>query len=138
MPVTDRAITAAAAAVGFDTLERLVRLDAHGHPILSVCVDLGPTRFPAPDTRGTELGAVLDGARRQGGEMDADRVHGWLNATSAIGRGARGLAIFSAPAEILEIVALPIPVEPLAVVDTVPWLEPRAAIMSPAVGASRS
>jgi len=132
MPVTDRAITAAADAVRPDTLERLGRLDTHEHPILSVYIDLDPTRFPTPDTRGTERGALLDGARRQGGEKDADRVQAWLNANPAIGRGARGLAIFSsAAAEILEIVPLPTPVEPLAVVDTVPWLEPLAAIMSP-------
>ncbi|MGZ4305217.1 MAG: baeRF10 domain-containing protein [Solirubrobacteraceae bacterium] len=132
MPVTDQAITAAADAVGLDTLERLARLDAHGHPILSVYVDLDPTRFPTPDTRGTELGALLDDARRQGGEKDADRVQTWLNANPAIGRGARGLALFSsAPTEIFEIVPLPTPVEPLTVLDTVPWLEPLAAMISP-------
>jgi peptide chain release factor subunit 1 len=131
MPAADRAITAAG-PVGLDTLARLARVDARGHPILSVYLDLDPARFPTPDTLGSELGALLDDARRQGAEKDADRVRAWLTANPAIGRGARGLALFScAPAEIFEIVLLPAPVEPLAVVDTVPWLEPLAAMISP-------
>jgi peptide chain release factor subunit 1 len=107
-------------------------MDAHGHPILSVYLDLDPTRFPTPDTRDAELGALVDAARRQAGEQDADRVTSWLSANPAIGRTARGLAIFSsAPSGILVVVPLPTPVEPLAVVDTVPWLEPLAAVISP-------
>jgi len=128
MPETDQVM----AAASVDTLERLARLDAHGHPILSVYIDLDPTRFPTPDTRATELGALLDHARREAGAKDADRVQAWLNANPTISRGARGVAIFSsAPSDIFEIVHLPVPVEPLAVVDTVPWLEPLAAMISP-------
>jgi peptide chain release factor subunit 1 len=95
-------------------------------------VDLDPTRFPTPDAREAELGSLLDQARREGGEADAERVMAWLAANSAVRRGARALAIFSSVrANIFEAVRLPNPVEPLAVVDTVPWLEPAAAMVSP-------
>jgi hypothetical protein len=43
----------------------------------------------------------------------------------------RGLAIFSsAEAGVLETVRLPSPVEPMAVLDTVPWLEPLAGMIA--------
>ena len=55
----------------------------------------------------------------------------------AITRGANGLAIFSAVgADILEAVRLPSVVEPMTVVDAVPWLEPLAAMISPGDWAS--
>jgi peptide chain release factor subunit 1 len=56
-----------------------------------------------------------------------------LDSEPAITRGgARGLAIFaSSDADVLEAVRLPSPVEPMAVVDTVPWLEPLAGMISP-------
>ena len=116
---------------GIETLNRLARLDTGGQPILSVYVDLDPTRFPTPDTRGVELGSLLDQARREGGEVDAERVATWLEANPAVRRGARALAIFSSvQANIFEAVRLRSAVEPLAVVDTVPWLEPAAATVS--------
>jgi peptide chain release factor subunit 1 len=121
-----------AEAVGVDTLERLAHLDLRGHPILSVYFDLDPTRFPTPDTRDSQLESLLDGARHQAASEDADRVAAWLRANPATAPGAHGLAIFScAQADVFEVVRLPAPVEPLAVLDTVPWLEPLAAIISP-------
>jgi hypothetical protein len=49
------------------------------------------------------------------------------------------VAIFSsAKADVFEAVRLNSPVEPLAVVDTLPWLEPLAALTRPATVASRS
>jgi len=123
--VADRALDA-------ETIQRLARLDTHGHPVLSVYVDLDPGPFPTPDTRATQLGALLDDARRGGAGDDANRIETWLAADRAIRRGARGLAIFSsARAGVFEAVRLAGPVEPLAVVDAVPWLEPLAAHISP-------
>jgi hypothetical protein len=63
-------------SIGLATFERLARMDAHGHPILSVYLDLDPTRFPTPDTRQTEFGAVLDDARRRDvlAEIERQRV----------------------------------------------------------------
>ena len=123
---------AADRALDTETIQRLARLNTHGHPVLSVYVDLDPGRFPTPDTRQTQLGALLDKARREGADRDADRIAAWLAADGAIRHGARGLAIFSsAQAGVFEAVRLAGPVEPLAVVDLVPWLEPLAAQISP-------
>jgi Bacterial archaeo-eukaryotic release factor family 10 len=119
-------------ALRVDTLERLARLDAHRHPVLRMYVDLDPARFPTPGTRDAQLGSLLDAARREAGDQEVDRIQAWLEADGAIRRGARGLAIFSsARADILEAVRLTGAVEPLVVVDTVPWLEPLAALASP-------
>jgi hypothetical protein len=53
-------------------------------------------------------------------------------AEPTIMRGVRGLAIFSSAAtDVLEVLRLPSPVEPMAVVDTVPWLEPLAEMIAP-------
>jgi len=89
-------------AFGRESLERLSRLDTRGHPVLSVYLDLDPTRFPTPAARDAQLGSLLDQARREAGEHDAERVRGWLEVEPTIMRGARGLAIFSsAEADIL-------------------------------------
>jgi peptide chain release factor subunit 1 len=114
------------------TLERLSHLARGGHPVLSVYLDLDPTRFPTPSARDSQLGALLGEGRRRSAAQDADRIQAMLEADPAITRGVRALAIFScAEADILEAVGLPSPVEPMAVVDTVLWLEPLAAMISP-------
>ncbi len=118
-------------AADTDTLGRLARLDTHGQPVLSVYINLEPTRFPIPDTRTAQLGSLLDAARRQTAD-EADRVEAWLSSQPTIAHGARGLAIFSSRGRhLLEAVPLPKPVEPLAIVDTIPWLEPLAETISP-------
>ncbi len=132
MPAAEGQLATAADALGTETLDRLAHLDTHGQPVLSVYLDLDPSRFPTPDTHDMQLGSVLDEARREAGDREVDRVAAWLKADGAIRRGARGLAIFSsAKADVLEAVRLTAPVEPLAVVDTVPWLEPLAALATP-------
>jgi len=121
-----------AAGLNAATLDRLARLDPRGHPVLTVYIDLDPARFPTPAALDTQLGSLLDEARRQAGAHEAERVKAWLSAGPSIRRGARGLAVFSsAEAGILEAVRLPEPVEPLAVSNSVPWLEPLAAMVSP-------
>jgi peptide chain release factor subunit 1 len=125
--------------LGIDTLERLSGLATHGHPVLSVYVDLDPSRFPTPAARDAQLGSLLGDAQRDAAEQDLDDVQkevelikGTLLADPAITRGADALAIFScAEAGILDAVRLPSPVEPMAVIDTVPWLEPLAGMISP-------
>lgn len=117
-----------AEALAIDTPGRLWQLDWHGHPVLSVYLDLDPTRFPTPAARDTQLSALLSKARREAPEKDVGPIRALLDSEPAIARGAQGLAIFSsADADVLEAVRLPRPVEPMAVVDTVPWLEPLAA-----------
>lgn len=119
-------------AADADTLERLARFDTHGQPVLSVYIDLEPSRFPTPDTQASQLGSLLDVARRQTAAEEADRIEAWLSSDPTIARGARGLAIFSSRGgHLLEAVPLTKPVEPLAIVDTIPWLEPLAEAFSP-------
>ncbi len=121
-----------AEAFGVGTLERLSRLERRGRPVLSVYLDLDPARFPTPTARDSQLGALLGNARRHGADKDADRIEAFLHAEPTITRGVRALAIFSSvDAGILEAVGLPSPVAPMAVVDTVPWLEPLAGMISP-------
>jgi len=115
-----------------DTLERVARFDGHGQPVLSVYIDLDPGRFPTPETPAAPLGSLLAAARRQDAAAEADRVEAWLSSEPTIVRGARALAIFSSEGgHLLEAVRLTKPVEPLAIVDTISWLEPLADTISP-------
>ena len=115
-----------------EDLQRISQLDTDGYPVLSIYLDLDPARFPTPSAREAQVGAVLDLARREAPRATAERVEAWLRADPSIFRGARSLAVFGcAEADVLEAVGLPEAVEPLVVVDTVPWLEPLAALISP-------
>lgn len=119
-------------AVGADTLERLSRLAREGHRVLSVYLDLDPTRFPTPAALQAQFGSLLSEARSHAAEEDVDRVRALLDAQPTGERGVRALAIFSSvEADILEVIGLPDQVEPLVVLDTIPWLEPMAAMISP-------
>lgn len=121
-----------APAVGNGTLARMSRLKTGGERVLSLYLDLDPSRFPTPDTRDAQLRALLAQARREDGAADAERVETLLREDPALLRGAPGLAIFScAAAGILETVRLPSAVEPLAVLDTLPWLEPLVPLVGP-------
>jgi peptide chain release factor subunit 1 len=119
----------AAATVGVGTLRELSRLATDGHPVLSLYVDLDASSFPTPAARHAELSALLSHAGAH--DADAERVRELLRTRPELVRGAHGLAIFSsADAGVLEAVALPGHVESMAVVDTVPWLEPLAAMLT--------
>ncbi|MGZ6670158.1 MAG: baeRF10 domain-containing protein [Solirubrobacteraceae bacterium] len=126
-------------ALGIDTLERLSGLHVHGHPVLSAYLDLDPSRFPTPAARHAQLGSLLADAQHDAAEHDlggvqedVDHIQAMLHSDPTIVRGARALAIFScAEAGILDAVRLPSSVEPMAVVDTIPWLEPLAGIAAP-------
>ena len=117
--------------IGIETLERLSRLETRGHPVLSIYLDLDPSRFPTPAARDVQLRALFGEARREAADSDVDRIQALLQAEPTITRGVRGLAIFSsAEAGVLETVRVPSPVEPMAVLDTVPWLEPLAGMIA--------
>jgi peptide chain release factor subunit 1 len=118
-----------AKAVSTRTLEELGRIGWTGEPVLSVYLDLDPSRFPTPATRDVELSALLGGADAD--ELDVKHVREVVRSHPELERGAHGLAIFSCAASaILEVVPVPEAVEPLAVVDSVPWLEPLAAMLT--------
>jgi hypothetical protein len=122
----------AAPAVGTGTLLRLNALSSGGDPVLSVYLDLTAARFPRPAARDAELQALIAGTGRHAEETDVKRVREMLHSMVGFAYGARGLAMFSsARGSAHEAVPLPSPVEPMAVVDTTPWLEPLAAMFTP-------
>lgn len=99
--------------------------------MLSVYLDLDPQRFPTPASRDAQLSSLLSQARRDDAEEDARRVQTLLQSDRNLMRGAHALAVFSSAASgVLEAVKLSRAVEPMAVVDTVPWLEPMAAMVA--------
>jgi peptide chain release factor subunit 1 len=121
-----------------DTLRHLAELETAGRPVISLYLDLDPRRFPTPDTRSTELSALLADAERQATRygahaarvvaQDTSRLRALVEGDSAILGAARSVAIFSSgEADVLEIVRLRDPVEPTVAVGDVPWLAPLAA-----------
>ena len=121
----------AAPAVGTGTLLRLNALRSGVDPVLSVYLDLTAARFPRPAARDAELQALIAGTGRHAEETDVKRVREMLHSMVGFAYGARGLAMFSsAGGSAFEAVPLPSPVEPMAVVDTTPWLEPLAAMFT--------
>jgi len=124
---TKRCLTSAS-AVGLGTLRRVRELATGGQPVLSVYLDLGDGWLPTAAGSDAELGALIESAGAD--EADADRVRELLRARPQLVRSGHGLAIFSTPAGVLEVVALPGRVRPIAVLDTVAWLEPLVAMVS--------
>jgi peptide chain release factor subunit 1 len=125
----DVASTARRSRASVATLRRLSRMALDGHPVLSVYVDLDPSRFATAAARASEQTALLTDARRRavdaGLHEDVDVVARLLATDPALERGNAGLAIFSAhPAGMLEVVLLPRRVDALVAVDTIPWLAP--------------
>ena len=117
-------------ALGTGTLKRLSQLPTAGCPVLSVYLDLdGDDRDGLRSD--LQLTDLLDGAVPEDAKLDVARVQDLLRTSPALRREAPGLAIFSsAAAGVLEAVQLPIPVEPMAVLDTLPWLEPLAGLVT--------
>ena len=117
------------ASVAAGTLRELSSMPTAGHPVLSLYLDLDASRFPSPAARDAELSTLL--ARAGAPSADADQVRGLLHAQPELAHGARALAIFSsAEAGALRAVSLPEHVDPMAIIDSVPWLEPLAAMVT--------
>jgi hypothetical protein len=66
--------------IGIETLERLSRLETQGHPVLSIYLDLDPSRFPTPAARDVQLRALFGEARREAADSDVDRIQALLQA----------------------------------------------------------
>ncbi|MGZ4276965.1 MAG: baeRF10 domain-containing protein [Solirubrobacteraceae bacterium] len=112
------------------TLRRLSRIVGEGDLVLSVYVSLDPSLFPTPGARESELHALLAEARKQGAEAGAERVREHLEANPGLMAGVTAVAAFvGAGGEPLQIVELPEPVEPRAVVAHTPWLEPLVRVL---------
>lgn len=118
-------------AVGTGTLRRLGELDTDGHPGLSVYLDLDCARSPSAVTRDGELDGLIAGVDRRAAQADSSRVRQILRSLPGLAYGTRGIAMFSsAGGSTHEAVQLPSPVVPMAIVDTIPWLEPLAAMLT--------
>jgi hypothetical protein len=118
-----------------ETLRHLADLDTAGRPVVSLYLDLDPARFPTPDTRSTELSALLSDAERQATRLgpeaerlvahDATRLQALVQDDRGLLGGARSVAMFSScAADVLEVVRMREPVGPAVAVGDVPWLVP--------------
>jgi peptide chain release factor subunit 1 len=123
------------------TRGRLRRLAEHRPErgqVLSVFFNLDPSEFGTPAARATELNSVVTAAahkvdevdgighgERQALRADVERVRAVLRSSDVAGDGTHGLAVFACgPADLLEIVRLPHPIESRAVVADHACVEP--------------
>src|SRR5215208_5540648 len=119
-------------------LRRLAELRPQRGMVLSVFFNLDPSEFATPTARATELNSVvtaaarkvdeiegLDHGERQALRADVDRVRDVLRGPDVATNGTHGLAVFAyGPADVLEVVRLPHPIESRAIVDDHPCVEP--------------
>jgi peptide subunit release factor 1 (eRF1) len=124
-----------------DRLRELAVLRPEGARVLSIFLNLDPAEFAAPPARATEIGSVIDEARRaarDGSELDHDakkalasdieRADEFLRDFSP--KGAHGVVLFACGAAgLFEIIRLPRPVETRAVIDDSPFVAPLAALI---------
>lgn len=119
-------------------LRRLAELRPERGLVLSVFFNLDPSEFATPAARSTEINSVvtaaakkvdeadgLDHDARQALRADVNRVRDVLRGSDVATNGTHGLAIFACgPADVLEVVKLPHPIESRAVVDDHACVEP--------------
>lgn len=120
-------------AVGTGTLRRLSELDTDG-PVLSVYLGLQLARAADASigAHELELDAAIAEIEQRTVRADISRLREVLRCMPALACGTRGLALFSsAQGAAFASVALPSAVEPMAVIDPLPWLEPLAGTFSP-------
>lgn len=125
-------------------LRRLAELRPGKGRVLSVFFNLDPSEFGTPPARATEMNSVLTAAQHQADEAeglehearqalraDVERVRDVLRGSDVATDGTRGLAVFAyGPADVLEVVRLPHPIESRAVVDDHACLEPLLRVGS--------
>lgn len=118
--------------------DALRRLAAHRNgPVLSLFLDLDPSKFSTPPARQSAVDALLHEARRavQDGDLDHDtlgrmraaliEIEGRLELTAIPVEGARALAIFApGPAAPVEVLRLPEPIANRVVLDVSAHVEP--------------
>ena len=119
-------------------LRRLAELRPQRGLVLSVFFNLDPSEFATPAARSTEINSVvtaaakkvdeaegLDHDARQALRADVNRVREVLSGSGMATNGTHGLAIFACgPADVLEVVRLPHPIESRAIVDDHACVEP--------------
>jgi peptide chain release factor subunit 1 len=119
-------------------LRRLAELRPERGQVLSVFYNLDPSEFATPAARATEVNSVVTAAahkveeaeglehdERQALRADVERVRRVLQGSDVATNGTHGLAVFACgPADLLEVVRLPHPIESRAIVDEHPCVEP--------------
>ena len=114
-------------AVGSGTLRRLDELYLDGRPVLSVYLGQDAVECASSAVNEGELRALVDEAGHDADGADVSRMCQTLRSTPGFAYGTRSLAMFSSSAGADHAaVPLPSPVEPMAVMDNAPWLEPLA------------
>jgi peptide subunit release factor 1 (eRF1) len=119
-------------------LRRLAEVRPERGRVLSVFFNLDPSEFATPVARSTEVNSVVTAAahavdaaeglehdERQALRSDVERVRDVLKGSDVASGGTHGLAVFACgPADLLEVVRLPHPIESRALVDSHPCVEP--------------
>jgi peptide chain release factor subunit 1 len=119
-------------------LRRLAALRPQRGMVLSVFFNLDPSEFATPAARATEVNSVvtaaarkvedadgLDHETRQALRTDVERVRDVLRGSDVASNATHGLAVFACgPADVLEVVRLPHPIESRAIVDDHACVEP--------------
>jgi peptide chain release factor subunit 1 len=119
-------------------LRRLAELRPERGMVLSIFFNLDPSEFATPAARATEVNSVvtaaahkideaegLEHAERTALRQDVERVREVLQGSNIASNGTHGLAVYACgPADLLEVVRLPHPVESRAVLDDHPCVEP--------------
>ncbi|HVL95130.1 MAG TPA: Vms1/Ankzf1 family peptidyl-tRNA hydrolase [Solirubrobacteraceae bacterium] len=130
----------AATTTSSGRVRRLAELRPETGRVLSIYLDLDPSEFGTAPARATAITSALDEAGRTIDAMeglehdervalreDVDRVRAALDPQTLAAGGARALAVFACgPANLLEVVKLPHPVEGRVVVDRAPFVDPLA------------
>jgi hypothetical protein len=122
-------------------LRRLAELRPEKGRVLSVFLDLDPSEFATPPARATQINAMLTEAEhlieeQKGGlshdehmalREDCARIREALDPEGLGAGGTRGIAVFACgPADLLEIIRLPDPVDSRVVLGESPYIEPLA------------
>ena len=126
-----------------ETARRLAETRAPSGRVVSLYLDLDPTRFATPPARASEIRSLLDDADRRVKEADdglshdervtlrsdLDRVDEFLHREFSAD-GAHGLAVFcSSPAGLFEAIKLPRRVDSAVVLADTPFIEPLARLL---------
>lgn len=127
-----------------DALNRLSALQANGHDVLSLYLNLDPSEYPNLRERHMQVTALLADVERRhiddedphaeriGLREDIERVREFLTDAELAVPSAQGLAVFcSVPGELFEVVRLPRPVDAAVTVDQRPFIEPLVELIAP-------
>jgi hypothetical protein len=115
-------------AVGLGTLCRLSAISAADRPVLSAYLDFDPA---SPAACLHQFEALVETLDPKPTRADRERVRRSLGAPLALAHGTRSVGLFAAAeGSACAMVPLPVPVQAMVVVETIPWLEPVAGMLT--------